>query len=442
MHPRRVPALGGSQLIDQKGSQAVRVQPRRLDPRFSRDEMVSSAAQPTSRRKDTVMETVTRFVDRQSGSLSATSTPGVEAARTLSATASYLLSEDGRKASLLSGGDGRAVQQITLQVPANRLHLVTVDRHGVARLKLRPRFEMDGASIVRIDSLPMYDAPPTTDELYRTAAKNHELETGYHAQRMALRAKRTDDDRARRQTLAEAFLADKGMRAASHPPPTPKSCYVMTDRGGVLFDVSVDQGLAKDVPPEAHRRFRADQRAYREKVRQDQIAQAALHEEKKRFIAEWIDSNGTAEEKARQAAGVLPMAEAVARMSDQVFAGINTRPVYVHDGAQRLQRFIREVTGSADAVVTQADVVARSAHAIMASADEWAAIREIQERLPEAHVVLRHHQLLSRRHQGVPSLTIIGALVTMKHGPFVLRREYIVSDKTVAAVSAIEVERN
>jgi hypothetical protein len=216
----------------------------------------------------------------------------------------------------------------------------------------------------------------------------------------------------------------------------------MTDRGGVLFDVSVDQGLAKDVPPEAHRRFRADQRAYQEKVRQDQIAQAALHEEKKRFIAEWIESNGTAEEKARQAAGVLPMAEAVARIADQVFAAVNTRPVYVHDGAQRLQRFIREVTGSADAVVSQADVVARSAHAIMASADEWAVMREIQERLPEAHVVLRHHQLLSRRHQGVPSVVIIGALVTLKHGPFVLRREYIVSDKTSAAVSAAEVERN
>jgi hypothetical protein len=93
-------------------------------------------------------------------------------------------------------------------------------------------------------------------------------------------------------------------------------------------------------------------------------------------------------------------------------------------------------------VVTPSDVVARSAHAVMASAEEWAVIREIRERLPEAHVVLRHHLLLSRRHQGVPSLVIIGALVTLKHGPFVLRREYIVSDKQSAAVSATEVDRN
>jgi len=388
------------------------------------------------------METVTRFVDRQSGSLSAASAPAADAARMLSATASYLLSEDGRKASLLSGGDGRAVQQITLQVAANRLHLVSVDRQGVARLKLRPRFEMDTSGIVRIDTAPMYDVPPTVEELYRAAARNHELETAYHAQRTALKAKRTDDDRARRQSVAEAFLADKGLRAASHPPPTPKTCYVITERGGVLFDVSTDQGLAKDVPPEAHRRFRADQRAYQDKVRQDQMAQAALHEEKKRFIAEWIRASGTDDEKARQAAGVLPMAEAVDRITDHVFAPVNSRPIYVHDGARRLQKAIEQVTGSTDAVVTPSDVVARSAHAIMASAEEWAAIREIQERLPEAHVMLRHHQLLSRRHQGIPSIVIIGALVTLKYGPFVLRREYIVSDKQSAARPATEVDRN
>lgn len=388
------------------------------------------------------METVTRFVDRQAGSASVASPPSADTARTLSATASYLLSEDGRKASLLSGGDGRSLQQIALQVPANRLHLVSVDKQGVARLKLRPRFEMDTTGIVRIDTAPVYDVPPTVDELYRAAAKNHELEAAYFSQRTAVRTKRADDDRARRQNVAEAFLADKGMRAASHPPPTPKTCYVITDRGGVLFDVSIDQGLAKDVPPEAHRRFRADRRAYQEQVRQDQIAQAALHEEKKQFITEWISNNGTEEEKARHAAGVLPMAEAIARISDQVFAAVDTRPVYVHDGAQRLQRFIRQVTGSADVVVTPADVVARSAHAVMASAEEWAAIREIQERLPEAHTVLRHHLLLSKRHQGVPSIVIIGALVTLKHGPFVLRREYIVSDRQSAATPAPEVDHN
>src|SRR6185436_9515894 len=104
------------------------------------------------------METVTRFADRQPGSVSTAATPGPEVARMLSVTATYLLSEDGRKASLLSGGDGHAVQQITLQVPANRLPLVSVDKQGAARLKLRPRFERDEErGLVRIDAAPVYD---------------------------------------------------------------------------------------------------------------------------------------------------------------------------------------------------------------------------------------------------------------------------------------------
>src|SRR6187401_2285589 len=112
------------------------------------------------------METVTRFAERQAGSASAVPTPAPEVARTLSVTANYLLSEDGRKASLLAGGDGRAVQQIPLQVPANRLHLVSVDKESVARLKLRPRFERESErGVVRIDASPIYDAPPTVDEL-------------------------------------------------------------------------------------------------------------------------------------------------------------------------------------------------------------------------------------------------------------------------------------
>ncbi len=77
-----------------------------------------------------------------------------------------------------------------------------------------------------------------------------------------------------------------------------------------------------------------------------------------------------------------------------------------------------------------------------APAEEWAAIREIQERLPEAHAVLRHHLRVSRRHKGVPSIVIISALVTLKHGPFVLRREYVVSDRQSAAGSATEVDRH
>ena len=76
--------------------------------------------------------------------------------RSLAVTAVYHLSEEGRKASLLAGGDGRAVQRVTIEVPHNRLHLVSVNGKGLARLKLRPRYELDtDQHVVCIDVPPV-----------------------------------------------------------------------------------------------------------------------------------------------------------------------------------------------------------------------------------------------------------------------------------------------
>ena len=158
------------------------------------------------------------------------------------------------------------------------------------------------------------------------------------------------------ESVAEAFLADKGQRAVAHPPPSPKRCYIVTERGRLLFDVATDQGRAKDVPPEAHRRFRADLRAKDERNRQDRAEQLALHEEKKRFIAEWVAVNGTDEQKVRQAAGVLPMAEAIEGITDREFAVDGRLPLYTRDGAERLQTFLRESCGLVETVVGPFDV--------------------------------------------------------------------------------------
>src|SRR5215213_2967319 len=129
------------------------------------------------------MDTVTAISDRRLEALH-TPTGAPTATKLLTVSATYLLSEEGRKASLLEGGDGKAVQQLALQVPANRLHLVSVDGHGVARLKLRPRYQLDGDNgIVRIDAAPTYDTSPDVEELFREAARNHQLERAYHAER-------------------------------------------------------------------------------------------------------------------------------------------------------------------------------------------------------------------------------------------------------------------
>ena len=130
-------------------------------------------------------------------------------------TAVYRLSEAGRKASLLVGGNGRQRQQVVLDVPVTRMHLVHVAPNGIARLKLRPRFERRANQrVVRLDEAPLYDAPPSPDTLLQEAARNHELEAAYHAQGLAYRSSRLDASQGWRNQVAASFLGDATRRAA------------------------------------------------------------------------------------------------------------------------------------------------------------------------------------------------------------------------------------
>src|SRR5262249_19210035 len=104
---------------------------------------------------------------------------------------------------------------------------------------------------------PEYDAPPALDELFREAARNHQLERAFHAERSAERAKRREQEHDLRADVARSFLADGNRRALEHPTPTRTYCFIVTDRGRHLrFDVSLVDGVAREVPPEAYRRFK------------------------------------------------------------------------------------------------------------------------------------------------------------------------------------------
>ena len=209
-------------------------------------------------------------------------------------TAVYRLSEAGRKASLLNGGDGRADQRITLAVPVTRLHLVHVDANGVARLKLRPQFKLNADQrIVRIKLAPVYDHPPTVDELFQEAARNHELERAYHAQRTTTQTTRQQTHDEWRNQVALAFLGDPSQRAVVYPAPTPRRCQIVTERGAVHFDAKHDIGVARQVPLEAFRRFDADVRIRHGRGADQRAHDLAVHAERQQMMREWIAAHGS-----------------------------------------------------------------------------------------------------------------------------------------------------
>src|SRR5262249_10225831 len=160
-------------------------------------------------------------------------------------------------------------------------------------LKLRPRFSLNEEQrVVKIDAPPTYDAPPSVEDLFAEAGRNHQLEHAFHAERGAARRAQRDAEQQRRDEVAGSFLADASHRAIRRPPPTPQRCFIDTPDGRLLFDVRQDRGTSRLVPPEAYRRWRADLRALEEWRQRETAAQGASHAHKKQVIADWVAAHG------------------------------------------------------------------------------------------------------------------------------------------------------
>jgi hypothetical protein len=376
------------------------------------------------------METVARSALFRPELVEPPATPAASApARTLAATAKYALSQDGRKASLLAGGNGRAVQQVEIHVPANRLHLVSVNGKGVARLKLRPRYEVHADQrLVCIDEWPTYDSPPAPEDLLRDAARNHQLERAYHAERTVARTKRWDAERVRRTEVALAFLQDDTQRAIIHPSPTSTRCYLATRFGHMEFHVKRDEGPARDVAPEAYRRFRADVQAARERGAREQAEGLKMHEARKHAMAAWVAEHGTDEQRARQGAGLLPLHEVLDAMADEAFRALADRPRYTRNGAALVHAHVQQWTGRAVDVVGPNDFLVVGHPARSASPRQWARLQAIQAAVPDAVVTLHQREFIWRRDPGVPRFTRLTVVVVRKQGPITLRREYLLVD--------------
>ena len=373
------------------------------------------------------MDTATVSVLRRPELVTADGVTKTEAVQKLTVKAIFLLSESGRKSSLLAGGDGRELQAIDVDVPANRLHLVVVDPDGKARLKLRPRYDVrsDGR-VAQITTPPVYDRPPTIDELFLAAAKNHELERAFVAQGSGRRARSKTALREVKLQLAETFLATPEQRARIHPPPEPKRCWLDGPEGRVLFDANRDEGIVRELPAEAYRRYRADQRVLRDRNSQERKRRLAVRDEKARIVAEWIAANGSPDQQDRQAKGLLPFHEAREAIADKMFEALRDWPRYVRNGTEVMQSHLRRYPEYKDAVITELDLAVSDDNATQASAAQWARAQQARALLPDATVTLRSHRLTWREHPEAPGLTLYGLLVVRTFGPIVLRREFTV----------------
>jgi hypothetical protein len=360
-------------------------------------------------------------------------TPSVEPSRTLQVRAEYRLDEAGRKASLLHGGTGQARQRVTLTLPATRLHLVQVAKDGTARLTLRPQFRLNAAQrIVRVDARPAYDHLPTIDELLQDAARNHELERAFYAQRTTAAGVRRDANAQWLEQTARDFLADRTRRAIVHPAPTARVCQLMTGRGPMHFYTDRGSALTRQIPLEAHRRFQNDLRVRHGQSALQREQDEATHGERQRLMEAWVTAHGTVDQRQRFAVGLLPKEEWLEALADGTFAPLTGLPPYDANGARTLQVFLRRRPGYEAVVITKDDYRVVTATRPSATAIQWDWMRWVRRQLPTANVHLRDRELIWTGDPRAPRHRTITLLVTMKVGPVRLRREFTIPDAAPA----------
>jgi hypothetical protein len=371
---------------------------------------------------DATVHTLSRRADSALHAVATT-----DAARTLTVRAEYRLSQAGRKAALLNGRSGRAIQRIKVTLPATRLHLVHVDVNGLARLKLRPQYKLNAQQqVVRIDARPTYDYPPAVDELLQDAARNHEMERAFFAQHTTVQITRREANANWLDEIARAFLNDPAQRAVIRPAPTARRCQLVTARGSMHFDARRDVGLARRVPLEAFRRYQNDLR-----IRNGQAAFQREHDvvvdaDRQTMMREWVEAHGTIEQRERLSAGLFPKSEWVAAVASSAFAPLGFLPVYDAIGPRFLERFLRQHADYHTAVVSREEFRVSTRALPGATPVQWELIRQVRAAMPDAGVLLLERELAWTRDPHAPRHRAVTVLVTVRIGPLRLRREYYV----------------
>src|SRR5262249_16503568 len=174
---------------------------------------------------------------------------------------------------------------------------------------------------------------------------------------------------------------------------------------------------------EANRRFQADLRGRREQNLKTRADQLTLHEEKKNFAGEWIAAHGSPDQRARQAAGVLPIEETTDAIAAQASSAVADGRRYVPDALARIQDAL-EGRGEKQSTISPGEISINGANAETMTAAQWTVVNEFRTLLPGATVVLRIHRISLKRDPSLSIIPAFGVLVTQRVGPFTVRREF------------------
>lgn len=143
-------------------------------------------------------------------------------------------------------------------------------------------------------------------------------------------------------------------------------------------------------------------------------------------ISSWVADHGTANQKARHAAGLLPQAEVLAEMEEGAYAVLSDWPRY--------ERIVSADLASGDeADCTEQgedghDMSCTSSTALSVDAPTWDAAQRLQALLPDGNQVeVRVHHCTCDRRECHAGAVRYGLAVRLSYGQFRFRREYALS---------------
>lgn len=232
-------------------------------------------------------------------------------------TVTYKLSPAGQRASLIAGGDGRAVQSVDIEATPELLALANVDRDGKASISLttegvlrddRPVFGRLGRA--RYEQSPFeaaiaFDSPPA--DLGQWIIENHARAQVEKARvRAELEMEAAAAEKQRRQeaeAAVRAFLDGSRFRSATIEEGRVR-LYTNDDRTGITESLSSSDFAAELLP---QLQAKADQIAAEVKARKAAAEEAVKREieEERAAVAAWVQEHGSERLKKCAEAGML-----------------------------------------------------------------------------------------------------------------------------------------
>ena len=358
-------------------------------------------------------------------------------------TITYYLSEPGRKASLLAGGTGTEVQQVTGELTSENIDLFRVSTDGSADFTLDvsavPERSSYGNREIRGWEQQRFDAPVNFDGVIDAARE-------IARQRAQIEA----DEQPR---LAAWGLEQEQKNREKEAAEVAKNRATQTERfsellqPGSLFRLDPEQIYCHNwtasidkIKPEhpQYAEFRAQLELLQTEREATARATAQEHAERERlkadFCAEWIAVNGTDNQRARFAEGLLPADELETALKEAAFSAFDF-PRYRRIPAKDVRATCTE-TCTCGGEYDSCSVNFQSEDASDATAAEFATLELIRAAL--VHAPMRPAEATLRLHtgtcsdsdcdpdEGVGRVTRKGILVKLRFGPFTFHRLFAV----------------